>query len=158
PLADLFLDNLPYGAHTTAADSLWMNVPILTLPGRTFASRVCTSLIRAAGVGELECTSPEDYVARAVEFGRNPKKLAPIKAKLAEGRDRSVLFDTPALVKNLEDLYRGMWADYVEGRLPVPDLRNLDIYHEVGLELDVENLETLSDEDYRRLYLEKLAE
>ena len=57
PLADLFLDNLPYGAHTTAADSLWMSVPILTLPGRSFASRVCADLVRAAEVGELECAT-----------------------------------------------------------------------------------------------------
>ena len=49
PLADLFLDSSPYGAHTTAADSLWMNVPILTVPGHSFASRVCASLLAAAG-------------------------------------------------------------------------------------------------------------
>src|SRR6185295_5619813 len=62
PLADLFLDSMPYGAHTTAADSLWMNVPILTLPGRSFASRVCASLLQAAGVGELACATGEEYV------------------------------------------------------------------------------------------------
>ena len=158
PLADLFLDSMPYGAHTTAADSLWMNVPILTLPGRSFASRVCTSLIRAAGVGELECSSPDDYVARAIELGQNREKLAVIKAKLAVGRDASLLFDTPKLVRNLEDLYRQMWGDFKNGTLPVPDLANLDIYHDIGLELEIENAETLSDDAFHALYVGKLAE
>lgn len=158
PLADLFLDNLPYGAHTTAADSMWMGVPILTLSGRSFAARVCTSVVRAAGVGELECNSPEAYVARAVEYALNREKLAAVKSKLVAGRDTSLLFDTPQLVRNLEDLYRQMWADLIRGALPVPDLRNLDIYHEIGLELDLENIEALSNDDYRALYQQKLSE
>lgn len=158
PLADLFLDSMPYGAHTTAADSLWMNVPILTLPGRSFASRVCTSLIRAAGVGEMECSSAEDYVSRAVELAQNREKLVSIKAKLAVSRDASRLFDTPKLVGHLEDLYREMWSDFKGGALPAPDLRNLDIYHEIGLELDLENMEALTDDDYLALYRGKLAD
>ena len=158
PLADLFLDNFPYGAHTTASDSMWMGVPILTLSGRTFASRVSSSLVRAAGIGEMQCTTPEQYVERAVEFGNDPAKLAPIKAKLIAGRDTCLLFDTPKLVRHLEDLYRQMWADQIRGATPVPDLRNLDVYHEIGLGLDIENSETLSNEAYLALYQEKLAE
>jgi predicted O-linked N-acetylglucosamine transferase (SPINDLY family) len=158
PLADLFLDSMPYGAHTTAADSLWMNVPILTWPGRSFASRVCASLVRAAGAGELVCATAEEYVERAVELGQNPEKLAAIKAKLAAGRDTCLLFDTPQLVRHLEGLYRKMWSDFTHGDLPVPDLRNLDIYHEIGAGLDLENIENLSDEAFRALYQEKLAE
>jgi predicted O-linked N-acetylglucosamine transferase (SPINDLY family) len=158
PLADLFLDNFPYGAHTTASDSMWMGVPILTLSGRTFASRVCASLVRAAGIGEMHCTTAEEYVERAVEFGNDPGKLAPIKEKLIAGRDTCLLFDTPKLVHHLEDLYRQMWADLIRGATPVPDLRNLDSYLEIGLGLDIENIETLSDEAYLALYQEKLAE
>ena len=60
-LADLFLDTLPYGAHTTASDALWMGVPVLTLSGRSFASRVCGSLVRAAGLPELVCSNAETY-------------------------------------------------------------------------------------------------
>lgn len=60
PLADLFLDTAPYGAHTTASDALWMGVPVLTLPGRGFASRVCASLVRAAGLPEMICASAAD--------------------------------------------------------------------------------------------------
>jgi predicted O-linked N-acetylglucosamine transferase (SPINDLY family) len=158
PLADLFLDSMPYGAHTTAADSLWMSVPILTLPGRTFAARVCASIVRAAGVPELVCATPEAYVARAVELGQNPAQLAAIKNKLSAGRDSCVLFDTPRLVGHLEDLYRQMWADFKRGELPIPDLRNLDVYHDIGLGLDIENIETLSRDAYFALYAEKLAD
>lgn len=158
PLADLFLDSMPYGAHTTAADSLWMNVPIVTWPGRSFAARVCASLVRAAGVPELACESADAYVALAVDLARNPERLAAIKAKLAAGRDTCTLFDTPALVRGLEDLYRQMWNDYKSGNLPVPDLRNLDVYHDIGVDLDLEGAELLSDEAFLALYHEKLAE
>ncbi len=157
PLADLFLDSLPYGAHTTAADALWMNVPILTLRGRSFPARVCASVLRSAGVGELECATPEAYVARAIEFARNRDQLAAIKTKLAAGRDSCLLFDTPRLVGHLEELYRQMWGDFKRGELPVPDLRNLDVYHEVGIELEVENAEALSEDAYISSYKEKLA-
>ena len=84
------------------------------------------------------------------------EKLAAIKAKLAAGRDTCLLFDTPSLVRNLEDLYRGMWNDLKSGKLPKPDLRNLDIYHEIGAELDLENIEMLTEEAYAALYQEKL--
>ncbi len=70
-LADLFLDNAPYGAHTTAADALWMGTPILTVPGKSFASRVCASLVSAAGLEEMVCGTEEQYVARAVELARD---------------------------------------------------------------------------------------
>jgi predicted O-linked N-acetylglucosamine transferase (SPINDLY family) len=158
PLADLFLDNFPYGAHTTASDSMWMGVPILTLSGRTFASRVCASLVTAAGIGEMHCTTEQEFIEKAVEFGNDPEKLAPIKEKLIAGRDTCTLFDTPNLVRHLEDLYRQMWADQIRGAVPVPDLRNLDIYHDIGLGLDIENIETLGNDAYVALYQEKLAE
>jgi predicted O-linked N-acetylglucosamine transferase (SPINDLY family) len=158
PLADLFLDNLPYGAHTTAADALWMGVPVLTLPGRSFASRVCSSLVKAAGIGEMVCQTPHDYVTRAIDFAQNPKKMAAIKQKLAKNRASCLLFDTNRLVTNLEGLYTTMWEDYRAGRLPAPDLANLDVYHEIGCDLDHAGMELLSEGDYRALYHAKLAE
>ena len=156
PLADLFLDSSPYGAHTTAADSLWMGVPIVTFAGRTFAARVCASVVHAAGVGELDCPTSEAYVAKAIELAHNPEKLAAIKAKLVAGRDSCLLFDTPRLVRDLEDLYRQMWNDFRRGTLPAPDLHNLDVYHQVGSGLDLENIETLCEDAYISLYREKL--
>lgn len=158
PLADLFLDSSPYGAHTTAADSLWMGVPIVTFTGRTFAARVCASVVSAAGLEELACPDAEAYVAKAIELAHDREKFAAVKSKLVAGRDTCLLFDTPRLVVALEDLYRQMWSDFKRGTLPVPDLRNLDIYQEVGLGLDLENIEALPDEAYWQLYQEKLAE
>ncbi len=72
PLADLFLDTTPYGAHTTASDALWMGVPVLTLSGRSFASRVCGSLVRSAGLTDLVVMNAKDYVERAVALGARP--------------------------------------------------------------------------------------
>jgi hypothetical protein len=158
PLADLFLDSLPYGAHTTAADALWRGVPILTMPGRSFAARVCASLVTAAGVPELICATPEAFIQQAVDYGTNPEKLAAIKAKLAASLPTCALFDTPRLVGHLENLYRQMWNDFKRGALPIPDLRNLGVYHEVGAGLDLENIGDLSDEAYVAQYKQKLAE
>jgi predicted O-linked N-acetylglucosamine transferase (SPINDLY family) len=157
PLADLFLDTLPYGAHTTAADAMWMGVPILTLPGRGFAARVCGSVVTAAGLGDLVCKTPEDYVARAIALGRDRPQLAALKQRLVAGRDTCLLFDTPRLVRNLEDLFRQMWKEFESGKLPRPDLVNLDVYHEIGLELDVEDMEMRDEAAYRNVYTEKLA-
>ena len=82
PLADLFLDSVPYGAHTTASDALWMGVPVLTLSGRSFASRVCGSLVRSAGLADLVCTRPEEYVERAAWLGNNRAEVESRKARL----------------------------------------------------------------------------
>jgi predicted O-linked N-acetylglucosamine transferase (SPINDLY family) len=157
PLADLFLDTLPYGAHTSASDALWMGVPVLTLPGRSFAARVCGSVVRAAGLPELICRSAADYVTRAVEFGRHPECLAETRERLVRGRDTCLLFDTPLLVRHLEELYREMWADFRGGRLPIPDLRNIDLYREIGMSQDFENIELLDDSAYRALYRDRIA-
>jgi len=157
PLADLFLDTFPYGSHTTASDAMWMGVPILTSPGRSFASRVCASLVRAAGIPEMICATPADYVARAIAFGQDPTKLASLKARLAAGRDSCLLFNTESLVRDLEKLYGRMWDDLQSGQLPVPDLRNLEAYHEVAIEQDLENIELLSDEAYHAQYRARLA-
>ena len=156
-LADLFLDTFPYGAHTTAADAIWMGVPVLTTPGKSFASRVCASLAHAAGIGEFVCPNPESYVARAIELGRDSGQLLKFKQRLAAKRSASLLFDTPRLVRDLEDLYRGMWEEFQQGRLPVPDLANLEIYHEIGVELSLANAAPAADEDYRRTYCDRLG-
>jgi len=131
-LADLFLDTFPYGAHTTASDALWLGVPILTLPGRSFAARVCGSLVTAAGLPELVCNSADEYVARAIELGNDRTLLAAMRLKLSANRSKCVLFDMELLVKSLEGLYEEMWSDFMEGRLPQPDLSNLDVLHEIA--------------------------
>lgn len=156
-LADVLLDTWPYGAHTTASDALWMGVPVLTVSGRGFASRVCGSLVRAAGLGELVCDSFEQYVDRAVTLGQNRSTLRSYRNRLIANRDRCTLFDTPALVRKLETLYAEMWDDYRRGALPVPNLTNLEVYHEIGCELDVEAMGLLPVADYHERYRVALA-
>jgi predicted O-linked N-acetylglucosamine transferase (SPINDLY family) len=148
PLADLFLDTLPYGAHTTASDSLWMGVPVLTVPGRGFAGRVCASLVHAAGLPEFVCASAEDYVARAIVFGRDRATLAPYRERLVAGRETALLFDTPRLVRELEALFHSMWGDFAADRLPRPKLMNLDTYLELGAMMDHDAAETSFAPDY----------
>eukprot|EP00808_Paulinella_micropora_P024573 g3893.t1 len=127
-LADLFLDTFYYGAHTTASDSLWAGLPVLTMPGQTFASRVAGSLNKAAGMEELTMATIEEYVNKAVELGNQPALLeyvnkavelgnqpallAALKQKLKDNRPpKKPLFDTPKFVKNLELAYLAMWKD-----------------------------------------------
>ena len=101
-LAGLFLDTLPYNAHTTASDALWVGLPIVTTPGNTFAGRVAASLVQAAGMPELIAPSLAEYEALALKLARDPEALAAIRHKLANNRDTCALFDTPHITRNLE--------------------------------------------------------
>ncbi|HKH81346.1 MAG TPA: tetratricopeptide repeat protein [Methylovirgula sp.] len=118
-LADLFLDTLPYNAHTTASDALWAGLPVLTRIGETFAGRVAASLLSAIGLPELITTSPEAYEALAIELAANPEKLSSIKNKLAQNRLTAPLFDTERFTRHLEAAYTAMYERY-QGDLP-PD-------------------------------------
>lgn len=110
--ADLFLDTLPYNAHTTASDALWMGLPVLTCMGDTFAGRVAASLLQAAGLPQLVTESLQAYEARALALAKNADQLVSIKTHLREKREKLPLFDTPAFTKQLEDLYQQMWQSY----------------------------------------------
>jgi protein O-GlcNAc transferase len=117
-LADLFLDTLPYNAHTTASDALWVGLPVLTLLGSTFAGRVAASLLYAANLPELVTHSSGEYEALALDLARNPVKLDAIKVKLRAGRESCALFDTPRMTRNLEAAYRHMWQRCQRGLPP----------------------------------------
>jgi len=157
-LADLFLDTTPYGAHTTASDALWMGVPILTMPGRGFASRVCASLVRAAGIPGLVCATPAEYTARAIALGQDRLRLAMYSDQLLASRNTSLLFDTARFTREMEALFRRIWAEACAGRLPVPDLTNLDTYLDIGAALDHDSVEFTNITDYHERYRVGLAE
>lgn len=158
PLADLFLDTIPYGAHTTASDALWMGVPVLTLPGRSFASRVCSSLVRSAGAPELICDTPEHFVSRAVELATTDRlSLASIRERIIAGRDTCTLFDIDGLTRNLERLYAQMAAEYVARQMPQPQLANLSAYLEIGARFDHDAAEIGLMADYHAHYRAELA-
>jgi predicted O-linked N-acetylglucosamine transferase (SPINDLY family) len=155
-LADLFLDTTPYGAHTTASDALWMGVPAISFSGRSFASRVCGSLLRSAGLQELVCTTAADFVNKAVELGQNRAQLLSYREKLRKERESCTLFDMPLLVQRLEQLYRQMWSDFENGNLPRPDLANLDVYLEVGSQTGYDDIDVQIIEDYAAWWRKKL--
>jgi Glycosyl transferase family 41/Galactosyltransferase/Glycosyl transferase family 2 len=106
--ADLFLDNLPVNAHTTASDALWAGVPVLTAPGATFVSRVTASLVAAAGVPELAVASLAEYEAQAIALARDPARLQALRQRLRDGRGSSPLFDSNRYTRNLEALFARM--------------------------------------------------
>ena len=108
-LADLFLDTLPYNAHTTANDALWAGLPLVTCAGTTFPGRVAASLLRAAGVPELVTTSLADYEALALKLARDEALLASFKTRLAETRDTCALFDSKRFACHIEAAYVAMW-------------------------------------------------
>jgi len=156
-LADLFLDTSPYGAHTTASDALWMGVPVLTLSGRSFASRVCGSLVRSAGLPELVCETPEAFIEQAVALGADPARLKGLRARLEASRDTCVTFDMNLLTSELEGLYQRMCEDHQAGLTPQPDLRNLDAYLEVGVQWNPDVEEMLTAPDYHERYIKAFA-
>jgi len=117
-LADLFLDTLPYNAHTTASDALWVGLPVLTCMGNTFSSRVAGSLLHAAGMDELVTTSLVDYERLALALARDPARLHAIKAKLTRNRDTQPLFDAPRFSRHLESAYTMMWERHCDGQPP----------------------------------------
>ena len=101
--ADLFLDTYPYNAHTTAADALMSGLPVLTLMGNSFPSRVAGSLLHAIGLPELVTQTLADYESLALQLARDPARLADTKARLAANRQTHALFDTARFCRNLED-------------------------------------------------------
>ena len=116
--ADLFLDTLPYGAHTTASDALWAGLPVLTCLGETFAGRVGASLLNAIQLPELITTAPDAYEELAIELARNPARLAALKAKLARNRLATPLFDTARFTRHIEAAYAAMMERHRAGLSP----------------------------------------
>jgi len=117
-LADLFLDTLPYNAHTTASDALWAGLPVLTQIGETFPGRVAASLLQAIGLAELITSTPEAYQDLAIELAANPQKSAAIKRKLADNRLTGSLFDTQLFTRRIEAAYNAMYERYLAGLPP----------------------------------------
>jgi predicted O-linked N-acetylglucosamine transferase (SPINDLY family) len=104
-LIDLALDTLPYNAHTTCTDALRMGVPMITVAGRSFASRVGASMLAAAGLPELIAEDAESYEALALALARDPECLARLRARLGAARFSLPLFDVPVFMRHWEALF-----------------------------------------------------
>jgi protein O-GlcNAc transferase len=117
-LADLYLDTLPYNAHSTTCDALWAGVPVLTCTGEGFASRVAASALNAVGLPELVTNSLAQYEGKALELAQDPQRLRELRATLAQQRVVSPLFDTAGYCRQLEAAYRAMNQRVLRGEAP----------------------------------------
>lgn len=111
-LADLFIDTLPYNAHTTCSDALWAGLPVLTLMGSTFPGRVSASLLNALDLSELITHTESDYLSLAVELATNQEKLKEIRVRLASSILEKPLFNSESFTKHLEAVYIKMMERY----------------------------------------------
>jgi protein O-GlcNAc transferase len=117
-LANLFLDTLPFSAHSTASDALWAGTPVLTCPGSTFSGRVSASLLTAVGLRELITNGLPAYEDMAMTLSSDPRRLASVRAKLAANRDVFPLFDTKRFTRHIETAYAAMWERCQRGESP----------------------------------------
>ncbi|SNB79178.1 Predicted O-linked N-acetylglucosamine transferase, SPINDLY family [Arboricoccus pini] len=117
-LADLFLDSLPFNAHTTASDALWAGVPLLTCTGTNFAGRVATGVLHALDLPELVTDSLEAYLALANQLATQPRRLNALKARLRGNRQTAPLFNTSMFTRHLEAAYQTMWQRHEQGLPP----------------------------------------
>jgi predicted O-linked N-acetylglucosamine transferase (SPINDLY family) len=116
--ANLFLDSLPYNAHTTASDALWASLPLLTFRGTAFPGRVASSLLYAIGLPELVTDNLDAYEALALKLACDPSFYQVIKQKLAYNRLNTPLFDTNHFCRDIEAAYRQMWEAHKRGEIP----------------------------------------
>ena len=116
--ADLFLDTFPYNAHTTCNDSIWAGVPVLTKIGKSFHSRVASSLLKTSDLDELITHSDEEYVSKAIKIANDEKYLKQLKNKLNTFRDINPLFNSKLYTKNLEQAYEIVFQNHFHKKIP----------------------------------------
>lgn len=117
-LADLFLDTLPYNAHTTAADALRAGLPILTCLGGSFAARVAGSLLSAVGIPDLITRDLREYEVQALRLASDRALLARLRATLEMNLNVQPLFNTARYTRHLEAAYRTMHGRSLQGVAP----------------------------------------
>ena len=116
--ADLFLDTFPYNAHTSCSDSIWAGLPILTLEGDSFQSRVASSLLKTTGLNELISKNEKEYVDKAVHIAKNQEYLNQLKNKLLASKDSNPLFDNKSFTYNIENAYSIVFEKYINKKDP----------------------------------------
>jgi len=112
---DMALDTTPYSGGTTTCDTLWMGVPVVTVPGPRSVSRSAASVLSTLGLHQWIAATPDDYVRLAVEFARDEAVLATLRRSLRQRMRASPLMDEPRFVRDIEAAYRRMWKTWCEG-------------------------------------------
>ena len=115
-LANLFLDTFPYNAHSTAIDSIWAGVPIVTLTGKSFTSRVVASLLNTLNLKYFISYNLDSYEKKAVELATNPNKLRILKTKLKKNKIKKILFNTKLYVRNIEVAFKSLFDNYLQNK------------------------------------------
>jgi len=115
---DLFLDTFPYNAHTTCSDALRSGIPVLTIEGKSFASRVAASLLSVMNLDELIVKTNEEFEKKAIDISNNLDELKKKKKKVINNKLNSNLFKTDVFTHNLEKSYKAIYKNYIEGNEP----------------------------------------
>jgi len=116
--ADLFLDTFTYNAGATANNVLWAGLPIVTKSGKSYTSRMATSMLKAIGLDELVTKTEKEYEDLIFDLATNPQKLEKIRVKLSKNRFSKPLFNIKLFTKNLEEGYRRAYENYALGNKP----------------------------------------
>jgi predicted O-linked N-acetylglucosamine transferase (SPINDLY family) len=109
---DISLDSFPYNGGTTSCESLWLGLPLITLKGQSFVSRMGFALLTAIGLPELTANNYAEYVDIAVRLARDLEKLSALRHGLRERVAKSCLSDASGFTLSLESAYRTMWREY----------------------------------------------
>ena len=117
-LADIYLDAWPCNGHTTVGEALWVGLPVITVSGPTFAQRVAASLLHAIDLDEAVAADVPGYVDLVMALARDPARRAAMRARLLSARRNSTLFDGARFARDIEALYRRMWARAAAGQAP----------------------------------------
>jgi predicted O-linked N-acetylglucosamine transferase (SPINDLY family) len=118
-LADLVLDTWQYNGGATTSNALWAGVPVLTVPGGHWVSRMTASALTAIGMPELIAPDRVSYQKIAIDLACQPARLSALRSKLAKQRVNTPLFDTRLFTQHLETAFQAMWARYISGMNPV---------------------------------------
>ena len=115
---DLFLDSFNYNAHTSAVDTLWAGLPILTKVGKGFSSRICGSILNSLNLKELITYSKKDYEKKAIFFGNNKKKIDEIKTNISKSKLKNTFYDIKQYTLKLEEAFESVHTARLNGKKP----------------------------------------
>ena len=116
--ADLFIDSFPYNAHTTCSDALRMNVPVVTLKGNSFPSRVAASLLKSLNMEELITNNLDEYKKLILEIYNNKNYHFNLKDKIVKRKRENNLYKSSVYTKNIEQAYFKIYQNYLNGMSP----------------------------------------
>ncbi|MDA0781266.1 MAG: tetratricopeptide repeat protein [Rickettsiales bacterium] len=114
-LADLALDTRLYNGGTVTSQTLWAGIPVLTLKGENFASRMASSILHSVGIDELITHTIEEYEQKAIEIALCKERAKALKATLTGNIKTKPLFNTEQFTKDLERSYELMFDNYIQG-------------------------------------------